>query len=71
MLREYEVKHGYKFKRTINKKNKVGAFCLGIGYTLRIYVSLLPSSKTFMIKSLEGRHNCIRSFTINATKNGG
>jgi hypothetical protein len=32
MLREYEVKYGYKFKRTIKQKNKVGAFCLGIGY---------------------------------------
>jgi len=62
MLREYEVKYGYKFKRTIKQTNKVGAFCLGI--TLRIYASLLPSSKAFMIKLLRGRHGCVRSLQL-------
>ena len=64
------MKYGYKFKRTIKQKNKVGSFCLGIGCTLRIYASLLPSSKAFMIKLLRGRHGCIRSLQLTQNMGG-
>jgi hypothetical protein len=61
------VKHEYQLKKYINQKEKVIARYLGDGCTWRIYMFfLVPSTNTFMVKSLREKHSCIRPTCIEA-----
>jgi hypothetical protein len=50
----------------INKKQKVTEKYMDKGCSWQIYGSLIPSSNTFMVKSLKEKHSCIRLATIKA-----
>jgi hypothetical protein len=50
----------------INKKQKVTEKYMDKGCSWQIYDSLIPSSNTFMVKSLKEKHSCIRLATIKA-----
>jgi hypothetical protein len=48
------------------KKQKVTEKYMDKGCSWQIYDSLIPSSNTFMVKSLKEKHSCIRLATIKA-----
>jgi hypothetical protein len=52
VLKEYEVKHGYHFKRYHNQKKKVTSTYSGVGCQWRIYVSPVPGSNTLWLRLL-------------------
>ena len=49
-------------RRKKNKKIRVTIICVIDGCIWRIHAFPLPNKTTFMIKTYNGEHNCIKSF---------
>ncbi|KAL0411300.1 UNVERIFIED_CONTAM: hypothetical protein Slati_3719700 [Sesamum latifolium] len=64
VLKEYVIREGFQIKRIKNKKSRVTVVCAAEGCSWRVHASPLPDGETFMIKTLEGKHTCVRADKI-------
>ena len=60
-LRDYGVKGGYLFEKKKNDKTRITVVCAGPDCKWRIHASVLPDKKTFMVKTMNSEHTCIRT----------
>lgn len=54
-------------KKEKNDKDKIIANCLASGCTLKIYASVIPDRRTFMVKTLNKKHTCVWPSRNNTT----
>ncbi|KAL0320373.1 UNVERIFIED_CONTAM: hypothetical protein Sradi_5298800 [Sesamum radiatum] len=64
VLKEYVIREGFQIKRIKNEKSRVTIVCAAEECSWRVHVSPLPDGETFMIKTLEGKHPCVRTDKI-------
>ncbi|KAF7826798.1 hypothetical protein G2W53_017962 [Senna tora] len=65
VLRDYIIQENFDIIRIKNEKARVTAICASDGCPWRIHASPSPDGRTFMIKSYEPLHTCIRQFEKN------
>lgn len=65
-LQNIKSRKAMTWKGQKNGKDKVSAYCLSPNFKWKMYASLLPDGKTFMIKTLKHKHTCVRPLTNNA-----
>ncbi|OMO98692.1 hypothetical protein CCACVL1_04106 [Corchorus capsularis] len=60
ILRDYGTKEGYNFEKIKNESYRVTAKCQAEQFPWRIHASKTPDGRSFMVKTLHNKHNCIK-----------